>query len=323
MEVWEPTAAEQSKITYAQAVNTDKCDDYSNNLLGMSFTKKSEKSIMRILYYDNLRVIGSGKWCRWEVKVDGRSCKVPLAGSVHTSSGDNDHYPATIVGECVNLRKGLRKIKIAVTRSSGADCHTGWTPGPKVMHSLIEVQETCAKIEGCARIGTCEVGKEQCIQCFPGYKLVQGTQDSCFMPPGQPAKLSAFRLTKKKKKKDSHGGDNYDQIPGRILKFTKISKANQMKLTYADTMRVYGNGKACYWRIRVDRKNCPIDIWNGKHTTVTSDNDRTVHVIMGTCANIEPGTHEMSIYLWRNSGADCYTGWSTGGEGFFMEARTA
>ena len=246
MEVWEPTAAEQSKITYAQAVNTDKCDDYSNNLLGMSFTKKSEKSIMRILYYDNLRVIGSGKWCRWEVKVDGRSCKVPLAGSVHTSSGDNDHYPATIVGECVNLRKGLRKIKIAVTRSSGADCHTGWTPGPKVMHSLIEVQEACPKILGCAVPGSCEPDAEQCKACIAGYNLVNGKVDTCVMPVGQDTKLSAFRLTKKN---DSLGGDAYNPIPGRILTFEKKAADTLMKLTYADNLRVHGNGKVCYWGI--------------------------------------------------------------------------
>merc|ERR1719271_1238979 len=140
------------------------------------------------------------------------------------------------------------------------------------------------------------------------------------MPPGQPAKLSAYRLTKKA---SGQGGDNYNAIPGRTLKFNKISRSNRMKLTYADSLRTHGNGKVCYWRIRVDGKNCPIDIWNGKYTRASSDNDHTPHVIMGTCANLAPGAHVMTIYLWRNSGADCYTGWSGSGDrdAYFMEAE--
>jgi hypothetical protein len=321
MEVWEPTKAEQSKITYMQRVNTDKSSDYSNNLLSMSFVKKTQKSVMRILYYDNLRVIGSGKWCRWEVKVDGRSCKVPLAGSVHTKSGDNDHYPATILGECFGLKQGGRKLRVAVTRSSGADCHTGWTPGPKVMHALIEVQEACPKILGCAVPGSCETeNSEQCKVCIPGYKLKNGKADKCIMPLGQASKVSAWRLTRKN---TGQGGDAYTVIPGRTMKFKKKKSSNYMKLTYADNLRTHGNGKACYWRIRVDNKNCPIDIWNGKHTSATSDNDHTPHAIIGTCSKLSAGSHTMTIQLWRSGGADCYTGWSASGDrdAYYMEAE--
>merc|ERR1711881_304356 len=111
-----------------QRVGTDNSSDSSSNILSMTFTKRSSSAHTRILYFDNLRVYGSSKWCRWEAKVD-------------TKSGDNDHSPATIVGECPNVKAGKHTIRIAVTRSSGADCHTGWTPGPRVMHALIEVQE--------------------------------------------------------------------------------------------------------------------------------------------------------------------------------------
>ena len=114
MEVWEPTPAEQKKITYSQVVNSDNGSDQTTSVRDMSFVKLSTKSSMRILYYDNLRVIGSGRWCRWEVKVDGKSCPVPLAGSVHTSSGDNDHYPATILGECDGFGAGKHKINVAI-----------------------------------------------------------------------------------------------------------------------------------------------------------------------------------------------------------------
>jgi len=143
MEVWEPTPQEQSMITYMQRVGTDNGSDSSNNILATSFTKKSGAvgSTVRILYYDNLRVYRGG-WCRWEVRVDGKSCPAPLAGSIHTQNNDNDHYPATIVGECPGLSAGKHNIAIAVRRSGGSvDCHTGWTPGLRVMHALIEVQE--------------------------------------------------------------------------------------------------------------------------------------------------------------------------------------
>ena len=131
-------------FTYMQKVGTDNGSDSHSSVLSHSFTKKSTKSSVRILYYDNLRVVGSGKWCRWEVKVDGKSCTAPLAGSVHTNSNDNDLYPGTIVGECLGLSAGKHNINVALTRSSGADCHTGWTPGTRVMHALIEAQEVTA-----------------------------------------------------------------------------------------------------------------------------------------------------------------------------------
>merc|ERR1712048_680288 len=37
---------------------------------------------------------------------------------------------------------GQLTIDVAVTSSSGADCYTGWTPSPHIMHSLLEVQES-------------------------------------------------------------------------------------------------------------------------------------------------------------------------------------
>jgi len=141
MEAWEPTPAEQATISYMQRVNTDTSSDGSSNILTHTFKKKTSTSHLRILYFDNLRVVGHGKWCRWEATVDGKSCPAPLAGSVYTHNQDNDHYPGTIVGECPGVSKGNHQVRIRLTRNSGADCHTGWTPGPKVMHALIEVQE--------------------------------------------------------------------------------------------------------------------------------------------------------------------------------------
>ena len=92
MEVWEPTKNEQAMISYSQAMNTDNGAD-DGNVRSFSFNKQSDTSVLRLLYYDNLRVIGHGKWCRWDMRVNGKSCRIPIAGSIYTYQSDNDHYP--------------------------------------------------------------------------------------------------------------------------------------------------------------------------------------------------------------------------------------
>ena len=136
----------------------------------------------------------------------------------------------------------------------------------------------------------------------------------------QASKVSAARLTLKN---DSQGTDQTSAIPKRTLKFTKKSASSLLKVTYADNLRVYGNGKWCRWTIKIDGRDCSVPIYNTKYTTATSDNDHTPHAIMGTCQGISAGSHTMTIMLWRNSGADCYTGWSASGarDAYFMEAE--
>jgi hypothetical protein len=107
------------------------------------------------------------------------------------------------------------------------------------------------------------------------------------------------------------------------LKFTKKSSSSLLKVTYADNLRVYGNGKWCRWTIKIDGRDCKVPIYNTKHTTATSDNDHTPHAIVGTCSGLKAGGHTMTIALTRSSGADCYTGWSptSARDAFFMEAE--
>ena len=169
MEVWEPTTQEQSMITYMQKVVTSSAAEVSNSLHSHSFTKQLSSSSVRILYYDNLRVMGDKKWCRWEVKVDGKSCSAPLAGSVHTNSNDNDLYPGTIVGECLGLSAGKHNINVALTRSSGADCYTGWTPSPRVMHALMEVQEVSATQKPECNVANSNKKPGNACACLSGY----------------------------------------------------------------------------------------------------------------------------------------------------------
>merc|ERR1712203_247335 len=98
LEVWEPTKDDQK-------MNTQSGTDQTHSYQDFTFTKRSDKSVMRLLFYDNLRVIGHGKWCRWEMKVDDKSCPAPIAGSVYTLQSDNDLYPHIFMGECPGLKK--------------------------------------------------------------------------------------------------------------------------------------------------------------------------------------------------------------------------
>merc|ERR1719353_595346 len=272
-----------------QRVGTDTGSDGSSNILSHSFKKKTSTPHLRILYFDNLRVIGHGKWCRWEARVDGKSCPAPLAGSVYTYQQDNDHYPATIVGECPGVSPGNHKVNIYLHRNSGADCHTGWTPGPRVMHALIEVQE--------------------------GRAVGGGPSKG-----GNGAKLTVARLTRKN---NGEGVDQTSSIRYRILNFSKKLSNSVVKVTYAESLRVHGNGKWCRWTIRIDNKDCKPSVFNAKHTTASSDNDHTPHAIVGSCSGLSAGNHRMTIALSRSGGADCYTGWSASGarDAFFMEAE--
>jgi len=136
MEIWEPSPEERALTTVMQLEkNAGNNGAESGTIRTMTFNKKHADSNVRILYVDNFRVIGNGAWCRWEVKVDGQSCPAPLATTVHTVNGENDHHPGTVVGTCPGLAAGDHTVTV-VLNSSGADCYTGWDTT-----AVIEVQE--------------------------------------------------------------------------------------------------------------------------------------------------------------------------------------
>merc|ERR1712019_324090 len=116
--------------------------------VNLAFDKRKDDSQLRITWATNLRIRAhnnkGGVYCNWELRIDGRSCEAPtkIGASMHSQNNDNDHYPATMMGECAGFDPGQLTIDVAVTSSSGADCYTGWTPSPHIMHSLLEVQES-------------------------------------------------------------------------------------------------------------------------------------------------------------------------------------
>merc|ERR1719482_1356110 len=94
---------------------------------------------------------------------------------------------------------------------------------------------------------------------------------------GNGAKLTVARLTKKN---SGYGGDQTNAIPGRRLVFKKKMGNSVVKVQYAESLRVYGNGKWCRWTIKIDNKDCKPTVYNTKHTSSTGDNDHTPHAIV-------------------------------------------
>merc|ERR1711939_888908 len=66
--------------------------------------------------------------CRWEARVDGKSCPAPLAGSVYTHNSDNDHYPATIVGECPGVSAGNHQVQVTLPVTAARTATPGGRP---------------------------------------------------------------------------------------------------------------------------------------------------------------------------------------------------
>lgn len=109
--------------------NVDARDNGYVNNRALTFKKAEAGTIMRLFYFDNLRVHGHAKWCKWEVKLllgnDVKPCGSPISGSRYVVRNQNDHSPGIIVGYCTGLPAGTYQMKIHV-RGNGADCYTGW-----------------------------------------------------------------------------------------------------------------------------------------------------------------------------------------------------
>ena len=97
----------------------------------LSFSKAKKDTKIRISYTDNLRVIGSSKACRWEIRVDGNSCpNQALIYDYYANKDDNIHRSRTVVGYCSGVAAGSHRIGIWVGNTpgySGSNCYTGWS----------------------------------------------------------------------------------------------------------------------------------------------------------------------------------------------------
>ena len=105
----------------------------------LSFSKAKTDTKIRISYTDNLRTHGNAKGCRWEIRVDGRSCpNQALVYDDYASANDNTHSSRTVAGYCSGVAAGSHTIGIWVGNTpgySGSDCYTGWSSSTWVIEA--------------------------------------------------------------------------------------------------------------------------------------------------------------------------------------------
>ncbi len=108
----------------------------------LRFTKAKTHTKIRINYTDNLSTKGHVKACRWEIRVDGRSCpNQALVYDDYAHRHEQTFSSHTVVGYCSGVAAGSHTIGIWVSTTPGysaSNCHTGWKNSTWVIE-VIEV----------------------------------------------------------------------------------------------------------------------------------------------------------------------------------------
>ena len=74
----------------------------------------------------------------------------------------------------------------------------------------------------------------------------------------------------------------------------------------------------CYWRIKVDDNDCPTGAIGGDQHVSANDNHHAGDTIVGLCGGLSAGSHTITAAV--SGSGDCYTGWSSGGNVWAIEA---
>ncbi|KOR30476.1 hypothetical protein TI05_13920 [Achromatium sp. WMS3] len=105
----------------------------------LRFTKAKAATKLRISYTDNLRVLGTDKACRWEIRVDGKSCpKQALYYDYYDGKRNNINRSHSVVGYCSGIAAGVHTIGVWVSTTPGhslSDCYTGWANSTWVLEA--------------------------------------------------------------------------------------------------------------------------------------------------------------------------------------------
>ncbi len=106
----------------------------------LRFTKAKAATKLRISYTDNFRTLGTRKACRWEIRVDGKSC--PNQALIYDDyfPREDHHSSHTVVGYCSGLAAGTHTIGVWVSNNahssySGGNCYTGWANSTWVLEA--------------------------------------------------------------------------------------------------------------------------------------------------------------------------------------------
>ncbi len=104
----------------------------------LRFTKAKAATKLRISYTDNFRTLGTRKACRWEIRVDGKSC--PNQALIYDDwvPRDDYHHSRNVVGYCSGIAAGKHTIGVWVSNThgrSGSDCYTGWNNSTWVLEA--------------------------------------------------------------------------------------------------------------------------------------------------------------------------------------------
>ena len=97
----------------------------------LTFNKNQDDTAIRIGYTDNLRVGGSNKACRWEIRVNGQTCPDgSLVYDYYSTQYESTYRSRHVIGYCEGINAGSNEIQVWVGNTpgySGSDCHTGWS----------------------------------------------------------------------------------------------------------------------------------------------------------------------------------------------------
>lgn len=109
----------------------------------LTFQKRRPDTAVRIAWVDNLRVVGPNAACRWELKIDGKSCSSPgaLVFDLYAALAGDQHFRSQAnFGTCLGVAPGTHTVQVHVGASpgfSGGDCYTGWS----AQYWSLEVEE--------------------------------------------------------------------------------------------------------------------------------------------------------------------------------------
>ncbi|XP_070558762.1 collagen triple helix repeat-containing protein 1-like [Ptychodera flava] len=106
------------------------------------FTKRSDKTALRVLWNGNLRVRSRSvpnSCFRWYFTFNGIECKDPVAidSAVSSTSDENRHRVTSIEGLCYGIPSGRVNVEFRLSGcpdvSPGGEAYTGWNSASRIL----------------------------------------------------------------------------------------------------------------------------------------------------------------------------------------------